>query len=120
MRLHSACTIISLVGFLKQGSWKLLNELDDPELKDLASRLPSTVIHRARGSNFTLVRQTLGTRAPIDAQSVTSYCVKHNQHAKHDKTIGCHCSYSQCMAAVDVHSYIYSYTNSKLASYLVI
>ena len=33
------------VDFLKQGSWKLLDELDDPELKDLASRLPSTVLH---------------------------------------------------------------------------
>ena len=45
MRLHDVCITISFVGFLKQGSWKLLDELDDPELKDLASRLPSTVLH---------------------------------------------------------------------------
>ena len=28
-----------------QGSWKLLSKLEDPELKDLASRLPNTVLH---------------------------------------------------------------------------
>ena len=57
MRLHSVCTIISLVGFLKQGSWKLLDELDDPELKDLASRLPSTILHSRADST---VKKYLG------------------------------------------------------------
>ena len=57
MRLHGVCTIISLVGFLKQGSWKLLDELDDPELKDLASRLPSTVLHSRADST---VKKYLG------------------------------------------------------------
>ena len=28
-----------------QGSWRLLNELDDPELRDLAIRLPATIFH---------------------------------------------------------------------------
>ena len=32
------------VDVLTQGSWRLLNELDDPELKDLASRLPATIL----------------------------------------------------------------------------
>ena len=32
------------VNVLMQGSWKLLNELDDPELSDLASRLFVTIL----------------------------------------------------------------------------
>ena len=32
------------VDVLTQDSWRLLNELDDPELKDLASRLPATIL----------------------------------------------------------------------------
>ena len=32
-------------GVLSQGSWLLLNELEDPELKVLASKLPSTILH---------------------------------------------------------------------------
>ena len=30
---------------MQQDSWKLLDELDDPELRELASRLPCTVLH---------------------------------------------------------------------------
>jgi len=33
------------VGVLAHGSWKLLNELEDPELRGLASRLPNTILH---------------------------------------------------------------------------
>ena len=32
------------VDVLTQGSWRLLNELDDPELKELASKLPATIL----------------------------------------------------------------------------
>lgn len=42
--LLSVCTL-SPLGFLKQGSWKLLDELDGLELKDLADKLPSTILH---------------------------------------------------------------------------
>jgi len=36
--------IISL-GWLKEGSWKLMDELDNPDLRDLASKLPNTILH---------------------------------------------------------------------------
>ena len=42
------CSIVSILyfaGVLSQGSWLLLNELEDPELKVLASKLPSTILH---------------------------------------------------------------------------
>ena len=42
------CAIVSILyfaGVLSQGSWLLLNELEDPELKVLASKLPSTILH---------------------------------------------------------------------------
>ena len=32
-------------GVFSQGSWRLLNELEDPELKVLACKLPITVLH---------------------------------------------------------------------------
>ena len=33
------------VHMLTHGCWKLINETENPELKDLASRLPNTVLH---------------------------------------------------------------------------
>ena len=39
-----------VVGILEQGSWRLLVEYDDPELKMLAGKLPSTVLHSHAGS----------------------------------------------------------------------
>jgi len=33
------------VGMLVHGSWRLLNKLEDSELKGLASRLPNTILH---------------------------------------------------------------------------
>ena len=33
------------IGLPSGGSWKLLEELHDPELKDLASHLPNTILH---------------------------------------------------------------------------
>ena len=36
---------ICLAGVFSQGSWMLLNDLKDPELKILASKLPSTILH---------------------------------------------------------------------------
>jgi len=33
------------VGMLARGSWRLLNKLEDSELKGLASRLPNTILH---------------------------------------------------------------------------
>ena len=36
---------IYLEGVFSQGSWMLLNDLEDPELKILASKLPSTILH---------------------------------------------------------------------------
>ena len=35
---------------MSQGSWKLVNELEDPELKDLAGRLPNTIHHSCTDS----------------------------------------------------------------------
>ena len=58
------------------------NNLEMPKLNYMI------YIYRARGSNLTLVRQILGTRAPMDTLSVASYCVKYNQHVKHDNTRG--------------------------------
>ena len=37
--------ILYLAGVLSQGSWLLLNELEDPELKVLARKLPNTILH---------------------------------------------------------------------------
>ena len=40
------------VDILTQGSWILLNEIDDPELKDLASRLPAIILHSRTDSTI--------------------------------------------------------------------
>ena len=48
---------INFVGVLAQGTWKLIDQLEDPELKDLASRLPQTILH-SRASNT--VKKYLG------------------------------------------------------------
>ena len=48
---------VHLLGILTQGSWKLLNELEDPELRVLASKLPNTVLH-SRADNT--VKKYLG------------------------------------------------------------
>ena len=39
-----------LAGVLSQGSWTLLNELEDPELRELASKLPTTVLYSQANS----------------------------------------------------------------------
>ena len=41
----SVCVYVHSLDILAQGSWKLLGELEDPELKVLASKLPNTVLH---------------------------------------------------------------------------
>ena len=41
----------------KEGAWKVLKELDDPYLKELAARLPETVLHSRADST---VRKYLG------------------------------------------------------------
>ena len=43
MHIHSKH--VHFVGVPAQGTWKLIDELEDPELKDLASRLPQTILH---------------------------------------------------------------------------
>ena len=48
---------IYCLGILLEGSWKLLSELKDPELKELASRLPATVLHSRADST---VKKYLG------------------------------------------------------------
>jgi len=35
---------------MQEGSWKLIHELDDPDLKALAEKLPSTVLHSCADS----------------------------------------------------------------------
>ena len=47
------------VGVLAHGSWKILNELEDPELRGLASRLPNTVLHSHAD---TTVKEYLGAK----------------------------------------------------------
>ena len=41
-----------------QGSWRLLDELEDPELKVLANKLPNTILHSQADST---VKKYLGT-----------------------------------------------------------
>ena len=48
---------ICCLGILSEGSWKLLSELKDPELKELASRLPATILHSRADST---VKKYLG------------------------------------------------------------
>ena len=48
---------ICCLGILSQGSWKLLSELKDPELKELASRLLATILHSRANST---VKKYLG------------------------------------------------------------
>ena len=47
----------SPVGLPREGTWKLLDELHDPVLKDLASRLPNTILHSCASST---VKKYLG------------------------------------------------------------
>ena len=39
-----------LAGVLSQGSWMLLNEMEDPELRELVSKLPTTILHSRANS----------------------------------------------------------------------
>ena len=39
-----------LAGVLSLGSWMLLNELEDPELRELVSKLPTTILHSRANS----------------------------------------------------------------------
>ena len=43
---------IYLEGVFSQGSWMLLSDLEDPELKILASKLPSTILHSLADSTI--------------------------------------------------------------------
>ena len=45
-------SVLYFTGVLSQGSWLLLNELEDPELKELASKLPSTILHSRADSTI--------------------------------------------------------------------
>ena len=48
---------ITLIEILSQGTWSLLKEVQDPELKELAQRLPDTLLHSRADST---VRKYLG------------------------------------------------------------
>ena len=55
--LTIVCFIVSVfyilyVGVLSQGNWLLLNGPEDPELKELASKLPSTILHSRADSTI--------------------------------------------------------------------
>jgi len=39
-----------IVGVLAQGSWKLFEELQNPTLRELANKLPTTIMHSHAGS----------------------------------------------------------------------
>jgi len=43
--LHQCMYNIYSVGMLACGIWKLINKVEDPELRSLASRLPNTILH---------------------------------------------------------------------------
>ena len=45
-------SFLYFTGVLSQGSWLLLNELEDPELQELASKLPSTILHSRADSTI--------------------------------------------------------------------
>jgi len=47
----------NLAGVLMQGAWKLIDQLEDPDLRDLASRLPQTILHSRADST---VKKYLG------------------------------------------------------------
>ena len=45
-RYHVVCVCAIVVSDVtSQGTWTLLNEFEDPELKSLASRLPHTILY---------------------------------------------------------------------------
>ena len=50
-------TLMLYADVVSQGTWTLLNELEDPDLRSLASRLPSTILHSRADST---VRKYLG------------------------------------------------------------
>ena len=49
--------LLPLIEILSQGTWGLLKELEEPELKELAKRLPDTILHSRADST---VRKYLG------------------------------------------------------------
>ena len=49
--------MLIFVGVLAQGAWKLIDQLEDPELRELASRLPQTILHSRADST---VKKYLG------------------------------------------------------------
>ena len=49
--------LLHSIDILSQGTWSLLKELEDPELQDLAKRLPDTVLHSRADST---VKKYLG------------------------------------------------------------
>ena len=57
MTKPAVCVYVHSLGILAQGSWKLLDDLEDLELKALASKLPNTVLHSRADST---VRKYLG------------------------------------------------------------
>ena len=50
--------IMCSTGVLMEGSWKLMSDLEDPELKALAQSLPTTILHSHVDST---VKKYLGT-----------------------------------------------------------
>jgi len=58
IRFWYACQHINFVGVMEQGAWKLIDQLEDPELRGLASRLPQTILHSCADST---VKKYLGT-----------------------------------------------------------
>ena len=51
------CIVSHPLDILAQGSWRLMDELEDPDLKDLTSRLPGTILHSRADST---VKKYLG------------------------------------------------------------
>jgi len=57
--IYLQCVVyqICFTGIRQEGTWKLIDELEDPELKVLASRLPNTILHSQAAST---VKKYLG------------------------------------------------------------
>jgi len=62
---------ITVLGLPKKGSWKLFDELENPDLKDLASRLPDTVLHSRADSTVT---KYLRAEAPCYPSKAAPFC----------------------------------------------
>jgi len=64
--------MFDLAGILLQGPWKPLDELESPELKDLAIRLPRSILHSHADSTvkYILMMENMGS----GSQSLANSC----------------------------------------------